>query len=267
MLRRAKTLGVIVLLAFLMQAPPGISRAEEDSRDAAAARELPHGKIELKRQATNRGTPGESTKTQLKIDAYPGGFLSLFRLEVPFPDEKTDFEGDPFNPRLGDIKVRAGLRPVRMHDIPVSTFIEVTFPTADPEDLGSGKYQLTPGLYAALPIPLPKSPAQSHQLTFFPLIKQVVSVAGDGDRKNINYTQLEFALRDMWRNQFWFKLTPKPVVDWEQDAETGAVAELELGWIVNRCWSTWMMLGTRLWGDGVPGTYDKRVELGVSFLF
>jgi hypothetical protein len=45
------------------------------------------------------------------------------------------------------------------------------------------------------------------------------------------------------------------------------VAELELGWIVNRRWSTWLMLGTHLWGEGVPGTYDKRVELGVSFLF
>ena len=92
-------------------------------------------------------------------------------------------------------------------------------------------------------------------------------MAGDEDRKNINYTQFELALRDTWRNLFWLKLTPKPVIDWEQDAKTGAVLELELGWIVNRHWSMWMMLGTSLWGEGVPSTYDKRVELGVSFLF
>jgi len=30
-------------------------------------------------------------------------------------------------------------------------------------------------------------------MTFSPLVKQVVSVAGDEDRKNINYTQLELA--------------------------------------------------------------------------
>jgi hypothetical protein len=29
----------------------------------------------------------------------------------------------------------------------------------------------------------------------------------------------------------------------------------------------WLMLGTNLWGEGVPSTYDKRVELGVAFLF
>ena len=77
---------------------------------------------------------------------------------------------------------------------------------------------------------------------FPPLVKQVVSVEGDENRKNINYTRVEPALRDTWRNQFWFKLTPKPVLDWGQDAKTGAVAELELRSIVNRHWSTWLML-------------------------
>jgi hypothetical protein len=62
-------------------------------------------------------------------------------------------------------------------------------------------------------------------------------------------------------------MTPKVIVDWEQDANTGSVLELEIGWIINRRWSTWLMLGTRLWGEGIPSTYDKRVELGVAFLF
>jgi len=266
-MRRAQTLFWIILVAFLMPALPGDSRAAENSQDAAGGKEVMRGKIELKRQATNRGTPEETTKTQLKTDAYLDGFVSLLRLEVPFPDEKTSFEGDPFNPRLGDIKVRTGFRPFHIDEIPVSTFLEVTFPTADPESLGSGKYQLTAGIQPTVRIPLSEPLSQSHKMTFSPLVKQVVSVAGDEDRKNINYTQFELALRDTWRNLFWLKLTPKPVIDWEQDAKTGAVLELELGWIVNRHWSMWMMLGTSLWGEGVPSTYDKRVELGVSFLF
>jgi len=92
-------------------------------------------------------------------------------------------------------------------------------------------------------------------------------VADDQDRKNINYTKFELPLRDTWQKKYWPKLTPKPGVDWEQDAKTGAVAELEFGWIINRRWSTWLMLGTRLWGEGIPSTYDKRVEFGVAFLF
>ena len=223
-MRRAQTLFWIILVAFLMPVLPGDSRAAENSQDAAGGKEVMRGKIELKRQATDRGTPGESSKTQLKIDAHLEGLVSLLRLELPFPDEKTDFEGDPFNPRLGDILVRVGFRPVHVRDIPVSSFMEVTFPTADPEELGSGKYQLTPGIYATVSIPLAESMAQSHSLIFSPLVKQVVSVAGDEDRKNINYTKVELALRDTWRNLFWLKLTPKPVIDWEQDAKTGAVA-------------------------------------------
>jgi len=269
-MRKALPVVLTAMLFFLMFFLQDIAHAEESSSNRemeAIAKEIRHGRIELKRQATNRGTPEETTKTQLKIDTYLDGFVSLLRLEVPFPDEETTFEGNPFNPRLGDIKVRTGFRRFHIDEIPVSTFLEVTFPTADPESLGSGKYQLTAGIQPTVRIPLSEPLSQSHKMTFSPLVKQVVSVAGDEDRKNINYSQFELALRDTWRNLFWLKLTPKPVIDWEQDAKTGAVLELELGWIVNHHWSTWLMLGTRLWGEGIPSTYDKRVELGVAFLF
>ena len=104
-------------------------------------------------------------------------------------------------------------------------------------------------------------------MSFEPLVKQVVSMAGDEDRKDINYTSFELALRDTWRQTYWLKLNPKPIVDWEQSAKTGAVAELEGGWIINRQWRVWLMLGTRLWGEGVPSTYDKRVGINASVTF
>lgn len=267
MMRAAQTRAVYLLCTLLILSLPGLSPAEEDKGEATAASEIRHGRLELKRQATNRGTTDETTKTQLKIDAYLNGFVSLLRIEMPFPDDQTDFEGDPFRPRVGDIKIRTGFRPFQIDETPVSTYIEITFPTADPESLGSGKYQLTGGIQPTYGVPLPELYSQSHKMTFSPLFKQVVSVAGDEERKNINYTQIELALRDTWRSRFWLKLTPKPVLDWEQDARTGAVLELEAGWIINRRWSTWLMLGTRMWGEGVPSTYDQRVELGLAFLF
>jgi hypothetical protein len=261
---------IISILFFLMLTLPGSVLAGDDSSGSAestAGSKFPRGRIELKRQNTDRGTAEETTKTQLKIDAYLDGFISLLRLEVPFPDEKTDFEGDPFNPHLGDIKVRVGFHPFPVEDVPVFTFVEVTFPTASPEDLGTGKYQLTGGIQPNFKIPLSGEFSQSNAMTFSPLVKQVVSVGGDENRKNINYTQFELALRDVWEKKYWLKLNPKPVIDWEQDGKTGAVLELEIGWIINRNWSTWLMLGTRLWGEGVPSTYDQRVELGVAYLF
>ncbi|HTZ39237.1 MAG TPA: hypothetical protein VMB77_03710 [Syntrophales bacterium] len=264
---RAPIISVFFILMLIFSSRVLADDDSSGAAESATGTKFPRGRIELKRQATNRGTPEETTKTQLKIDAYLEGFVSLLRLEAPFPDEKTDFEGDPFNPRLGDIKVRVGFHPFPVEDIPVSTFVEVTFPTASPEDLGSGKYQLTGGIQPNFKIPLSEALSQSNAMTFSPLVKQVVSVGGDENRKNINYTQFELALRDVWEKKYWLKLTPKPVIDWEQDGKTGAVLELEIGWIINRNWSTWLMLGTQLWGEGVPSTYDKRVELGVAYLF
>jgi hypothetical protein len=260
----------IATLFFQLLTLSSIALAGDDSFDGAeitTGTKFPRGRIELKRQNTNRGTAEETTKTQLKIDACLDGFVSLLRLEAPFPDEKTDFEGNPFNPHLGDIKARVGFHPFPVEDIPVFTFVEVTFPTASPEDFGSGKYQLTGGIQPNFRIPLSDALSQSNAMIFSPLVKQVVSVGGDENRKNINYTQFELALRDVWEKKYWLKLTPKPVIDWEQDGKTGAVLELEIGWIINRNWSTWLMLGTRLWGEGVPNAYDQRVELGVAFLF
>jgi hypothetical protein len=118
-----------------------------------------------------------------------------------------------------------------------------------------------------MPVSLPEAMSESQKLTFEPLIQQVVSVGGDENRKNINYTKFELALRDTWQRKYWVKLTLKPVVDWEQNAKTGAVAELEFGWFISRQWSTWLMLGSQLWGEGVPSTYDQRVSLGAAFLF
>ena len=262
---------IIATLFFLMLTLSGSALAGDDSFDreeSTTEKMVPRGRIELKREATNRGTPEETTKTILKISSYLEGVVSLLRLEVPFPDENTDLGGSPFNPHLGDIKARVGFRPISVFDIPVpSSFIEVTFPTADPSNLGAGKYQLSGGLQTSMPVSLPEAMSESQKLTFEPLIQQVVSVGGDENRKNINYTKFELALRDTWQRKYWVKLTLKPVVDWEQDAKTGAVAELEFGWFISRQWSTWLMLGSQLWGEGVPSTYDQRVSLGVAFLF
>ena len=264
---------IIFLIIFLifMTLVPGMAQADDDdppdNTAGTADKVKQRGRIELKRDDTNRGTAEETTKTSLKISAFLDGPVSMLRLELPFPDEKTDFLGDPFSPRLGDIKTRIGFKALRFYDIPLSSFIEVTFPTANPEDLGAGKYQLSGGirssiqLYDSLIISMP------IKLSFDSQIQQVVSVAGDASRKNINYTKFEVGLKSVWQKQYWVKLTAKPVLDWEQDAETGAVAELEVGWNINRHWDVWIMGGTRMWGEGVPSTYGERVSIGVALLY
>jgi hypothetical protein len=45
--------------------------------------------------------------------------------------------GGPFNPRLGDSKIRFRFAPFSAGRFALSYFIESTFPSADPEALGS----------------------------------------------------------------------------------------------------------------------------------
>ena len=217
---------------------------------AGAAEPFSRGLVELKRQATSRGTPEETTKTNLKFDYFlHEGAVSLLRLELPFPDEKQTFSGSVFDPDFGDAKIRVGFRAMDVFGRPTTSFVETTFPTANPESQGTGKYQLSGGAKMAF------------GRSFTVQVQQVVSFGGDPSRDDINQTKFELEWRKTWTGGHYGKATAKPVVDWVGDAQTGAVLELEGGWFVDPRWTLALMAGGRLWGEGVPSTYGTRVEL------
>lgn len=227
-----------------------------------------NARIELKREMTSRGAPEESTKTSLRFERFLSGPVTLLRLDIPLPDAETDFNGDPFQPHLGDLKARVGFRTLRRADLSFLPFVEATFPTADPKTLGTGKYQLGIGVRIRDRVTLPFVDASAHRTLFETQVQQVASVAGDPDRKDINATKLEFSLYDIWRERYTTKLKLKPNIDWVQDGKTGAVGEVEGGLFFTRDWRAWLMLGHRLWGpEGIQGTYTTKVELGVARLF
>ena len=224
-----------------------------------------HGKIEVKREATSRGTPEETTKTAVKIDTYLDGPIALFRIDMPFPDRKTDFAGDPLDPAPGDLKLRLGFRAIKSGVYAFPSFVEVTFPTANPESLGSGKYQASAAIRMLGPLALPFLDAATHESQFELQLQHVQSFAGDASRNDVRHTKAELTAYDAWRKKVSFKLKLKPVVDWEKDGRTGATLEYETGWFFAPGWKTWLMLGARVWGaDDIASTYNTRVELGIS---
>ncbi|HUN69690.1 MAG TPA: hypothetical protein VMU46_12880, partial [Burkholderiales bacterium] len=164
-----------------------------------------------------------------------------------------------FQPRPGDVKLRAYFRPFQIGESSLGSDVEVTFPTADPSSLGTGKYQLGAALHS-MPSATPDFVSGSHQWRYEWHVRQTVSVAGDAQRKDINNTKPEFGLRDTI-GRYWLKLTLKPTIDWVQNGKTGAVLELEGGWNATRDWRFSLMGGARLWGEGVPGIYNRRVEV------
>ena len=75
-----------------------------------------NNKIELKRENTNRGHEGETTKSTFRFEHYTEGTVSLLRLDIPFVDKNRSFGGDLAQIGPGDVKVRMGFK-----KIPVST--------------------------------------------------------------------------------------------------------------------------------------------------
>ena len=92
------------------------------------------GRLQVRRENVDRATSEETTKTYVRSDNFVwDGMLSF---QVAFPDEKTDFTGSPFDPRLGDSKARFRFKAFEAGRFGISCFVEATFPTADPADLG-----------------------------------------------------------------------------------------------------------------------------------
>jgi len=263
-------IALAVLCAACFVSPDTVAQqAQEDLPPSAAApTERWHGRLELKRQNTSRGTPEETTQTTVRIESFFDGVVNLLRLDLPFPDEKTDFAGSPFHPRMGDVKIRARFQVPRVSGHALLPFVEATFPTADPESLGSGKYQLSAGVRLRVPLSLPVAHPNDHEARFETELQQTNSVGGDSGRTNINYTKFEFTLYDLWRAKYTFKLKLKPTVDWMQNGKIGTVGEVEGGMFFERHWRVWLMAGRRLSGpQGIKETYSDRLELGLARTF
>lgn len=248
--------GAFVAAIFLCVADDARALDSEQATPAPARK----ARLELTRENVDHGTTEETTKTFLRSDSYrsDGSILSF---QVAFPDAKTDFEGSPFDPRLGDIKSRFRFAPFSAAGFGMSYFIEAVLPTADPEELGAGKYQASAGVTAAK-----EASMGSRRLRFTAQLQQTNSVAGDEARPDINFTRLDLSLRDIHETH-WFKAAVNTRVDWEQNGKTGAVGELELGHNLGPDWRAWLMVGGLLWGEGVKGTYGTKVRVGLDRSF
>lgn len=242
--------------------------SEEETRTPGDRPAFTHGLVELKRQATARGTPEETTKTNLKFDYFPStGPISLLRLELPFPDAKTTFAGSPFDPDFGDAKIRMGFGAVDVLGKPTTSFVELTFPTADPESQGTGKYQFSAGAKTTLAQSSGALWSGAARRVVSLQIQQVFSFAGDPAGTDISQTKFELEWREAWAGGHYAKATAKPVIDWIGNGRTGAVLEIEGGWFIDPRWTFALMAGGLLWGEGVPSTYSTRVELKLVYRY
>lgn len=261
---RRALLGAVLLCLAAPAARAGFQSTDDfGSEDLPIpGKQLPpgwHGRAEMKREDTNRTDPEEQTKTYFRMDSYLWGGISSF--QIAFPDDMS--RGGRFNPTVGDLKLRHRFGYFPAGSWLMSFFLETTLPTAAIPELGGGKYQASGG-WTSLRAGRPWH--EAHLDTFTSQLQQVNSVAGDPDRTDINYTKLDLSLRDAWRRH-WVKGAVNMRVDWIQNGRTGAVGELEYGYRPSRPWRVWLMGGGLLWGEGVKGTYGRRITLSASRTF
>jgi hypothetical protein len=160
-----------------------------------------------------------------------------------------------------------GLRSIDQPRFALFPFLDVTFPTAENQTLGSGKYQLGPGVRLAFPINSEFGVwVNARQLQFQVQLQEVFSVAGDDKRRSINVTKLEFGLEAALGERYWMKLEPKFTQDWIQD-KFGAVLEIEAGWHITRHWNAWIKPGVGTNGSRAAGVYDELLQVGVRYVF
>lgn len=230
-----------------------------NARPQTAAEQRWNGLIEAKREYTDKGQPPEKTQSSLKVDWYPRGRISLLRLQIPFPDENQEDAAvfDFFHPRLGDLKARLGFRSFPVFEHPLATFVEFTFPTANPASIGQEKYQVMAGVRLAL------GRITGRGLRFDLQITQTASVAGDPSAKDINKTNGELTAKKTWRDNTYVTVKLRAVTDWEKSAYTGGAVEFKGSLNINPRWSIWVQYGHGAWNQDATGMYQSKIGFGL----
>ena len=189
------------------------------------------------------------------------GKLQL-RVRVPF--KSLDIDSGPISSSesgLGDINVRVLAVPFLnpKSGTALAVGIEAFFPTASEDILGEGKFSLGPQIFGVKFLPF-----GIRGSLIAPAVQQVVSVAGEGDRADINRTQLDlFLLKQSDDKRTYVLLDPQYVVNWKNNTEFGLM-EAEVGYVLESGVSFYARPG---FGFGGDKPFDFNFEFGTKYIF
>ncbi len=184
------------------------------------------------------------------------------RVRVPY--RSLDFLAGPARiskSGLGDVNARLltvpYLNPRR--GIAIAVGLEAFFPTASEDVLGEGKFSLGPQVFV-----VKFAPFGIKGSLIAPAVQQVISIAGEGDRADVNRTQMDlFVLKQSDDKKTYVLLDPQYVLDWENDTEFGLI-EAEAGYVLDSGVSFYARPGVGFGGDK---PLDYNVEVGTKYIF
>ena len=135
--------------------------------------------------------------------------------------------------------------------------METMLPTATDSVLGTGKWQISPSVFAVYPV----------NKSFFAAVgyKHYYSLVGENNRADINYGRVRLLLTYMDPDLWWLTLDPQYYIDYENNAKAELFLESELGVMINQGASLYVKPGFHLGGNWQ--SKDWCLSIGFKILY
>ncbi|MBR2865331.1 MAG: transporter [Elusimicrobiaceae bacterium] len=175
-------------------------------------------------------------------------------VEVPFSRWVSDHDSIK---GLGDISLSAQAVQTG-NSIDFGFKMETMLPTATDDVLGSGKWQISPSVFAVYPV----------SKSFFAAVgyKHYYSLTGENNRADINYGRVRFLLSYMHPDLWWITLDPQYYMDYENTGKAELFLESELGVMVNQGTSLYIKPGFHLGGNWQSKDWSLNIGFKILYL-
>lgn len=176
-----------------------------------------------------------------------GAELPLARYESPAKSKNG----------LGDVQFSASWSSAYNENWSFGSSVETLLPTATGKELGSGKVQVNPSVYAVY--------MPTGNFFFSCGYKQSWSVAGDGGRNNINNGRIRSVVAYLSDAQWWALVDPRYIINYDTIGEAKFETEAEIGTQINQGASVYLRGGGKLAGN-MAGS-DWTISVGFRILY
>jgi hypothetical protein len=137
---------------------------------------------------------------------------------------------------------------------------DVVFPTASNDQLGAGKYLVSPGGAVAFPLPKLRS-------IFFTVVQDFNSVGGDPGRADLHYLQVQPNFNTIWSEHWWSSVIGTVAVDWNNNRKTTMNLQAEFGHQFDNHWNLFVRPGVGVLGRDTFLGVDWAVQAGIRWVF
>jgi hypothetical protein len=159
-----------------------------------------------------------------------------------------------------DMSIRTGGRIYASDNVALFVGTDASFPTASEKQLGTGKYNISPG--GALAVPL----ARVHSLVYF-IVQDFKSIGGDPSRANLHYAQVQSSINTIWTDRWWTQAIATWDLDWNNHRKTTMNLQGEIGHRFNDHWNVFAGPGVGVVRRDTFLGLDWTVQAGVRWIF